>query len=142
MNTQASERRIDVFFYGLFMDVSILRQSGVTPVNPRPAYVADFAIRIGQRATLVPLSGARAYGMIVALSRSNLERLYAAAGLEQYRPEAVLAHIIEGLTVPALCYNLRQGPQPGERNPEYVMRLQSVLRNLGFAREYIESIGE
>jgi hypothetical protein len=140
MSTQAIERRIDVFFYGLFMDASILRQNGVAPANPRQAYVTEFALRIGQRATLVPSNGARAYGMLVALSLSNLERLYTAPGLEQYRPEAVLAHTLDGLSVPALCYNLREEPQRGERNPEYAMRLQTVLRNLGFPREYVDSV--
>jgi hypothetical protein len=140
LSAQASERRIDAFFYGLFMDASILRQNGVTALNLRQAYVADFALRIGQRATLVPSSGARAYGMLVALSHSDLGRLYSGPGLEHYRPEAVLAHTLDGLPTPALCYNLREEPQPGERNPDYAMRLQSVLRNLGFPREYIQSI--
>jgi hypothetical protein len=140
MSTQTGERCIDAFFYGLFMDVSILRQNGVTPTNLRRAYVADLALRIGQRATLVPSSGARAYGVLMALSHSNLEKLYSAPGLEQYRPEAVLGHTLDGVSVPALCYNLREEPQPGERNPEYAMRLQGVLSNLGFPREYIESV--
>ena len=86
-----SDRRLDVFFYGLFMDIAVLRESGVAPINPRRAYVDDFALRIGQRATLVPLAGARSYGMLFALTHSELDRLYAAPGLEQYRPEAVLA---------------------------------------------------
>ena len=51
-------RRIDTFFYGLFMDIDILREADVTPVNPRRAYVDDFVLRIGQRATLLPSAGA------------------------------------------------------------------------------------
>ena len=84
-----SDRRIDAFFYGLFMDLDILREGGVAPINPRRAYVDDFALRIGQRATLLPSAGARAYGMLFALTHAELDRLYAAPGLEQYRPEAV-----------------------------------------------------
>ena len=140
MPIEPSERRIDAFFYGLFMDESILRQSGVTPVNPRRAYVDDFALRIGQRATLVPHTGARAFGMLLALTHAGLQSLYSAPGLEHYRPEAVLAQQLEGPSVPALCYNLREAPHPDERNPDYARRLQGVLRNLGFPREYIESI--
>jgi hypothetical protein len=140
MSTQTIERRIDAFFYGLFMGVSVLRQYGVAPANPRQAYVSEFALRIGERATLVPSDGSRAYGMLVALSCSDLERLYSAPGLEQYRPEAVSAHTFDGSSVPALCYNLREEPRPDERNAEYAMRLQSVLRSLGFPREYVESV--
>ncbi|MFN2633018.1 MAG: hypothetical protein ABR610_06340 [Thermoanaerobaculia bacterium] len=40
---------IDVFFYGLFMDVDLLREKGAAPVNPRPASVEGFALRIGAR---------------------------------------------------------------------------------------------
>src|SRR5262245_13104527 len=112
-----ADRRIDAFFYGLFMDADVLRGAGVAPADPRRAYVDGFALRIGQRATLLPLTGARAYGMIFALTHAELERLYAAPGLEQYRPEAVLAHPLEGAPVPALCYNLRDAPRPDERNP-------------------------
>ena len=135
-----TDRRIDAFFYGLFMDTDLLREGGVTPTNPRRAYVDDFALRIGQRATLIPLAGAHAYGMIFALTHSDLERLYAAPGLEQYRPEAVLAQPLEGTPVPALCYNLLEPPRPYERNPEYAARLQRALSKLDFPQEYIASV--
>jgi len=120
-----SNRRVDAFFYCLFMDRETLREAGVEPSNPRRAYVDEFALRIGQRATLVPSAGARAYGMLFALTHSELDRLHAAPGLEQYRPEAVLAQLLEGTPTPALCYNLREAPQPHERNPEYAARLQA-----------------
>ncbi len=135
-----SDRRIDAFFYGLFMDLEVLREGGVAPVNPRRAYVDGFALRIGQRATLLPLVGGRAYGMLVALTHSEVDRLYAAPGLEQYRPEAVLAHPLEGTPPPALCYNLREAPRPLERNREYAARLQRALSKLDFPPEYVASV--
>ena len=137
-----SNRRVDAFFYGLFMDREILREAGVEPSNPRRAYVGEFALRIGQRATLVPSAGARAYGMLFALRHSELDRLYAAPGLEQYRPEAILAQPLEGTPTPALCYNLREAPRPHERNPEYAARLQRVLTILDFPAEYVASVEE
>ena len=135
-----SDRRVDAFFYGLFMDIVVLRESGAAPVNPRRAYVDGFALRIGQRATLVPSAGDRAYGMLFALTHSELERLYAAPGLEEYRPEAVLTQTLEGTPAPALCYNLREAPQAHERNPEYAARLKRVLGKLDFPPEYVASI--
>ena|SRR5688572_30673133 len=135
-----SVRQIDGFFYGLFMDEQVLRQAGATPSNLRQAYVRDFALRIGHRATLIPSPGARAYGMLIALTHAELERLYGASGLELYRPEAVVAQLLEGGTVAALCYNLVQAPEPHEWNPEYAKRLQSVLGKLGFPAEYVESV--
>jgi hypothetical protein len=140
MSQHLSGRRIDVFFYGLFMDEAILRQSGVTPVNSRQAYVSDFALRIGKRATLVPSAGSKAFGMLIALTHVELDLLYNAPGLEHYRPEAVVANTLEGSCVPALCYNLREAPGPGEGNAEYAQRLRGVLHTLGFPAEYIESV--
>ena len=127
-----SDRQLDVFFYGLFMDVDLLAQNGAQPTNPRRAYVADFALRIGQRATLVPSPGKRAYGMVIALTHAEVERLYAAPGLEHYRPEAVLAQVIDGPVVAALCFNLLRPPEPHEANPDYAFRLNEVLAKLGF----------
>jgi hypothetical protein len=135
-----SDRRIDAFFYGLFMDGELLRKAGVEPTNPRRAYVDGFALRIGQRATLVPSAGDRAYGMLFALTHRELVRLYAARGLEQYHSEAVLAQPLVGTPLPALCYNLREAPQPHERNSEYAVQLQRVLRELDFPDEYVASV--
>jgi hypothetical protein len=135
-----SARHVDGFFYGLFMDVEVLRQAGAKPLNPRRAYVADFGLRIGQRATLVPSPGTRAYGMVIALTHAEFERLYSAPGLEEYRPEAVIAQPLEGTAIAALCYNLLHAPEPQERNPEYALRLQSVLTKLGFPTEYVASV--
>lgn len=133
-------RQIDGFYYGLFMDAHVLRQAGTKPSNFRRAYVADFALRIGRRATLVPSPGSRAYGMLISLTHAELDSLYGAPGLEPYRPEAVVAHPFEGDPVPALCYNLVEPPEPHERNPEYAMRLRTVLDDLGFPAEYVESV--
>ncbi|MGB0384215.1 MAG: gamma-glutamylcyclotransferase family protein [Ardenticatenaceae bacterium] len=134
------DRRIDGFFYGLFMDSEILRQSQVAPANPRRAYVDDYALRIGRRSTLVPTPGARAYGMLFALTHDELERLYSAPGLEPYRPEAVLAHSLSGESWPALCYNLPQAPAASEANAEYAARLRATLSKLAFPPEYVASV--
>jgi hypothetical protein len=134
------DRRVDAFFYGLFMDVDILRENQVQPVNPRPAYVEGFVLRIGTRATLLPSQGGRVFGMLISLTHRELRRLYSGPGLEPYRPEAVLASTLAGEHTAALCYNLPDAPLPEERNPEYAVRLQGVLRKLNFPPEYVASI--
>ncbi len=135
-----TERRIDGFFYGLFMDKDILGGSQIVPANPRRAFVDGYALRIGRRATLIPTSDARAYGMVFALTHKELERLYTAPGLEQYRAEAILAQILEGGALPALCYNLLEAPGPDETNSDYATRLRTALRRLNFPSAYVESI--
>ena len=135
-----ASRPIAVFFYGLFMDVEHLRRQAVVPVQARRAFVEGFTLRIGQRATLMPAAGARAYGMLMALTHHDVALLYAAPGLEQYRPEAVLAQPLEGEAVPALCYNLAEPPTASERNPAYAAQLAAVLRGLGFPAAYVASV--
>jgi hypothetical protein len=136
-----TERRIDGFFYGLFMDSHVLHENNVSPVMPRRAYVDGYALRIGQRATLIPAAGARAYGMVFSLTHQELDQLYAAPGLDQYRAEAVLAHsLASGEALPALCYNLHETPAANEANPVYAASLRQALSRLDFPAEYVASV--
>ena len=134
-----SARRVDAFFYGLFMDLDLLRESGVAPTNPRRARVDGYGLRIGQRATLVPAAGARAYGMLMSLTHAELDRLYAAPGLEQYRPEAVLAQSLDGAPTPALCYNLRGASAP-RAEPRLRRAPPARAAEARFPPEYIASV--
>lgn len=133
------ERRVDAFFYGLFVDERVLRESGVAPVHPRKAFVDGFALRIDRRAALLPSPGARVYGMLFALTHAELERLYAGPGLERYRPEAVLARTADGSATPALCFNLPDATGPDEPNPDYAARLRRILGELGLPSDHVEA---
>jgi Gamma-glutamyl cyclotransferase, AIG2-like len=134
------ERRTDGFFYGLFMDGDVLRENQVNPVDPRRAYADGYALRIGRRATLVATDGARAYGMVYALTRRDFERLYAAPGLEEYRPQTIVVRTFDGTQLPASCYILAKAPPPGEANAEYAARLRDVLTRLEFPSAYVASV--
>ncbi len=52
-----TDKRIDGFFYGLFMDKDIIAESNVVAENPRHAFANDYALFIGSRATLAPSAG-------------------------------------------------------------------------------------
>ncbi len=133
-------RRITVFFYGLFMDEDVLRASGAAPANPRRASVAGFALRIGQRATLVPDHDGRAHGVVMDLSHDEIDRLYAQPSLREYRPEAVIAELDDRGRVSALCFNLPVPPGPDDTNREYAEKLRAVARRVGLPEPYIERI--
>ena len=105
-------RRVDVFFYGLFMDKDLLQAEGPVPEAVEIAFVPGFALRIGQRAALAPEASARVYGVLMSLTLDELGQLYAAPSLQAYRPYAVLAHLVSGEVVPALCYNLPDPRRP------------------------------
>jgi hypothetical protein len=133
-------RDIDVFFYGLFMDAEALRAKGMHPRNIRAARVSDFALRIGQRATLVPTVGAEVHGFVMGLSHAEIEALYADPSVRAYRPEAVLAELADGQRCPALCFNLDITPDSREANAEYAERLRELGRRLKLPAHYIENI--
>ena len=85
------EGRVEVFFYGLFMDEAALRERGLRPSGRRAASVEDFRLVIGERATLVPCAGAEAHGVLFSLTPGEVDALYSEASVSAYRPEAVCA---------------------------------------------------
>jgi hypothetical protein len=133
-------RRVDVFFYGLFMDADALRRKGLHPIDIRPACVQGMALRLGDRATLVPDHGACVHGMLIGLSHAELDQLYAEPTVRAYRPEPVVAKLANGASVPALCFNLPVPPQAHEGNQDYAAKLQAVARRLGLPESYIVSM--
>jgi hypothetical protein len=132
---------IDVFFYGLYMDETVLADAGITPRSPRKASAHGFALSIGQRATLVRARGSTAWGMVFALTPEELARLYGGPGLEAYQPEDIEVVLENRAIIPARVYNLPQPPPPDERNPDYVEKLKHVLTRLDMPADYIASIG-
>jgi len=74
-----------------------------------------------RRAALVPTPGAKVYGLVFSLTRSELDRLYSESSVQAYKPQAVLAQLASGGVAAALCYNVPQPPSPTERNPEYAV---------------------
>lgn len=133
-------RRIDVFFYGLFMDEDLLRAKGATPMDIRTASVSGFQLRIGNRATLVPAQAGRVFGRIASLSHVELEQLYSDPSLQAYRPEALLVQLANGETLAALCFNLVEPPSMQERNPDYASKLRALAERLDFPADYLASI--
>ena len=135
-----SQRHVDVFFYGLFMDEDLLRSKGLQPENVELATVVGMTLRLGERAALVSDESGRVHGVIMTLGLHELERLYSDPGVQSYRPEAVLVHPRSGGTVAALCYNLSDPPVPGVRNAVYAEKLRVVGKKVGLPPEYVASI--
>jgi hypothetical protein len=135
-----SRRRIDVFFYGLFMDVELLRGKGIEPADVRPASVRGFSLRIGRRATLAPAANGIAYGLVMELTHDEVEKLYAEPSVREYRPEAVLVELADGSRRPALCFNLARGPAAADANAEYAAKLRALAGRVGLPADYVRSI--
>ena len=137
--TDVTNRLVAVFFYGLFMDMDILQQRGLVPMNPQVAYLDGYDLEIRDRATLVINVQARVYGMVTGLTHEEIGMLYSEPSVLDYRPEAVLVVLGDGRQVPALCYNLPH-VSGTSRNTEYAVRLYEVAKALSFPGEYINKL--
>lgn len=138
--TVEGDRRIDVFFYGLFTDEALLREKGIATEGRRAASVADFRLCIGERATLVPCADGIAYGVVFQLTHEEIDALYSEASVGAYRPEAVVARLSDGSAIPALYFNLPRPPSVEERNPQYASKLRALAARLGLPPDYVSSI--
>jgi len=132
--------RVEVFFYGLFMDEELLRSKGLDPHGVEPAHVEGLSLRIGRRATLVPDPTGCVHGRVMSITFEESERLYADPSVRDYRPLAVLTQRTSGKALPALCYVLPVAPGADEHNPEYAKKLRAVAESIGLPDEYIASI--
>ena len=117
---------VRVFFYGLFMDESLLATKGIEPSEVNLGFVDGYVLRIGERATLVRRQDGRAYG---AMKDS----------VADYLPEPVTVELMDGTKVEATCYNL-----PGDKvtgaNKDYANSLLDVASRLGFPDSYLDQI--
>lgn len=130
-----------IFFYGLFMDRSLLTEKGLHPVVVGPAALPDYRIYIGERATLLRSAGSRAYGIVMELSEDEARALYAESSVSEYIPEPVRVEMMGfGETVEALCYNLPPELALVGTNAAYASRLARLLESLGFDPAYIEEV--
>ena len=132
----------EVFFYGLFMDAGVLDAKGVRGTGSRLGIVRGWALRIGQRATIVPAPGKVVHGVVMRMSLRQLERLYAHPSVQMYRPVTVLVSgaAAGAVSLAAITYVLPAPPAPDERNPDYAAKLRTLAERLGFPSDYTKSL--
>jgi hypothetical protein len=137
--SRVADRRIPVFFYGLFMDAGALTAKGLHPTNVRRASLPGHGLRIGERAALVPTPDGRVHGMLMDLTHGEIDRLYSEPGVSVYRAEPVVCDT-DGGSVVALAFNLPVPPGPEQSNPAYAEKLRSLAARLQLPVEYVDSI--
>jgi AIG2-like family len=130
---------VKVFFYGLFMDQSLLKSRGIRPAEASVGFVDGYGLRIGERATLVRRPDGRAYGAMMDITPGEAEELYAEDSVADYIPESVTVELLDGTQVEATCYNLPSDKVTGA-NKDYANSLLDVAIRLGFPDSYLEQI--
>ena len=128
-----------VFFYGLFMDESLLASRGISPSKAKVGYVEGYALNIGERATLVRKPDSRAYGLTMEITEAETAALYSEESVADYVPEPVTVRLQGGAQTEATCYNL-----PAERlvgtNRDYAKSLLALASRLGFPGSYLDQV--
>ena len=128
-----------MFFYGLFMDDTILLKNGIKPSNPRIGYLKDFALKIGNRASLIPCKNEKSYGIVMTIDNDAIHNLYAESSVADYIPEEVniITNVNDSIT--AICYNLPSESLTGT-NEVYAISLYKLAKQEGFPDNYLEKI--
>jgi hypothetical protein len=132
---------VTVFFYGLFMDKSLLATKGVSPSKATVGYVNGYGLRIGRRATLVPDDGNRVYGVLMALRADDVRALYSDESVADYISESVSVVLPDGTVESAVCYNLPKHKLEGASS-EYANSLLILADRLGLPDDYLQQIRE
>ena len=134
-----AEPKVWVFFYGSYINFSVLREVDLVPERWEVARLDGFDIRIQPRANLVPSDQHCVYGIAATATHTELDRLYAHARDvlgEVYLPQAVLVQTQDGRWRPALCY-LCPEMTPRPADSAYVERITGPARDFGFPKWYI-----
>ena len=130
-----------IFFYGLFMDRSLLTEKGLQPETIGPAVLPDFRIHIGERATLLRSASSRAYGIVMELANQEALSLYSEPSVREYIGERVQVELLDtGETVEAYCYNLPRESGLAGANPGYAAKLSQLTEALQFDPAYVAEI--
>ncbi len=129
-----------IFFYGLFMDRSLLTEKGLRPETVGPAVLSGYRIHIGERATLLPSRSSRSYGIVMELSDQEARALYSEPSVREYKRERVQVELLaSNAVVEAYCYNLPRELGLAGANPAYANELARLVEalhlDLAYARE-------
>ena len=130
---------VAVFFYGLFMDESLLASKGVHPSRAAVGYLDGYALRIGSRATLLPNETSRAYGVLMTVRPEDVDVLYSDPSVADYVSEPVSVVLPDGTVESAVCYNLPESKLEGT-NPQYAKSLLALATQLNLPSTYLDQI--
>lgn len=134
-----ADSTINVFFYGLFMDESLLASRGIRPAETETGYVEGFSLHIGDRATLLPAQDSRAYGVLMEITADQAAALYSDDSVCDYVAEPVVVHLPGNKKVAAVCYNLPASRLTGA-NRRYAADLLALATRLGMPESYLARI--
>ncbi len=132
-------RKVNVFFYGSFINPDVLARVGYHPDRMDAARLNGFDIALRPSATLIPSDRDSVYGVLTTATHGQLDKLYGEDWVRAYQPEAVVVVTQDGAINAALCYIAwsATGAAPFD---EYLDRIIQPARKLCFPDWYIERL--
>ncbi len=136
------EFKVNVFFYGSYMNLDVLREVELVPDRVEVARLGGFDIQIRPLANLVHSDQHSVYGILAVATHRELDRLYAHARDvlgAVYLPRPVVAQVLDDKFVPALCY-IAPTMESRAASDEYVDRILKPAKEHGFPAWYIQRL--
>ncbi len=135
---------VPVFFYGLFMDVNLLRDLGAEPRDVQVAELPGFDIEVPDYVYVVRRPGASVVGILATLSSAEVEALYDKPKYRDYRRRRLMVKDAAGHQVAAECYILDKPvkPEPSGTRPDYAPKLHALAGELRLPEWYVDRLGE
>ena len=135
--------RVNVFFYGSYMNFDVLRAVDIGERDFEPSSISGYELTISPLANLRKRQRCTAYGILTRLTHPELDRLYQGhartvlGGI--YLPEAVVVSRADGSAAAALCY-LSHDMQAASADADYVDRILKPAQAYGFPQWYLDHI--
>jgi hypothetical protein len=132
---------VPVFFYGLFMDADNLCARGARPRDGGTSYVQDYELVLGARmSTLRETAGARVWGRVYSLTRTELEDLYAGERYADYKARTVTAHSKGAEPRMVRTYIRPLRTDDDQIDKAYAAALAAAALKVGLPEEYVQSL--
>jgi hypothetical protein len=137
-----AEAAVRTFFYGSFMNRTVLARQGVAPGEMEVARLPGFEIRMQPLSNVVPDDRSCVYGILARVTHRELDRLYrhlpgAVGGT--YLPDAVLVQTRAGAWQPALCY-IAPPLEPAPAATDYLDSVLVAAREYAFPDWYLHQL--
>ncbi|NVJ70543.1 MAG: gamma-glutamylcyclotransferase, partial [Alphaproteobacteria bacterium] len=134
-----ANRKVQVFFYGSFISLSVLEEAGIKKRAFAPACIQGYEMLMQPHANLHENGDGIVYGILANLTHDELDTLYHShietITTATYKPEAMLVHTRGGKIVPALVY-VSDDMEPKQAENAYIDKVLKAATSYGFPKWY------
>ena len=138
-----TDKRVDVFFYGGYMNIEVLMNRGISERAYHVCQLPGYELTIGSSANVVKNGLGRVFGIVMQLTHDEIDILYGSEAQAklgtQYMPEPVLVMTAAGNIVPSLCY-VAYHQDAGVPSATYIDAILSAAQQHDFPQSYIHHI--